>query len=155
VVVANNRGRNLSICAAMSEEGFLLHKINHGAYTALLFCEFLESLFEKLVELGRRCCWIVLDNVRFHHCANVAECATRFGHQLVFLPPYSPMLNLIESLFGKWKTSVRSRHVTFTNQALLESIESARLEITVSDCLVWIRDANRNLVLSLQNHYFD
>lgn len=155
VVVANSRGRNISICAAMSEEGFLFHNVHNGAYTAMLFVEFLEGLFEKLSLMGRRNCLIILDNVRFHHSAIVADCATRFSHTLFFLPAYSPMLNPIESLFGKWKTSIRTRHVVFTAAELLSAIESGRQEISVTDCLGWIRDANRNVALSLQNHMFD
>jgi transposase len=155
VVVANNRGINISICAAMSEEGFLYHKIHRGAYNGVIFCAFLKGLFERLHEIGRGACWVVLDNVRFHHSAIVAECADQFGHQLVFLPPYSPMLNPIESLFGKWKNSVCTRNVVFTHETLLENIESARHSIRVDDCLGWIRDMNRNLALSLQNHPFD
>lgn len=155
VVVANSRGANISICAAMSEEGLLVNKVHRGSYTAVLFVEFLELLFARLDVLGRTACWVILDNVRFHHCTIVADCATKFGHCLVFLPPYSPMLNPIESLFGKWKASVRSRHVVFTPAELLSMIELGRNEITTADCLSWIRDSNRNIALSLQNHFFD
>lgn len=154
VVVANSRGHNISICAAMSEEGMLSHMVHRGAYTALLFCTFLERLFAHLLALNRPNCWLILDNVRFHHCEIVAECAARNGHQLIFLPAYSPMLNPIEYLFGKWKASVKTRHVAFTQEALMTNIEVARLEISVTDCLGWIRDVNRNIASSLLNHAF-
>jgi transposase len=85
VIVASSHGQNLSICAAMSEEGFLYDRICPGAYSAEHFCTFLEELFEHLCERGRGPCWIVLDNVRFHHCAIVSCCAERNGHTLVFL----------------------------------------------------------------------
>ena len=109
VVVANSRGRNISICAAMSGDGFIHHLQQFGGFNSDLFCDFLTSLFAILHARGRVNCWIVLDNVRFHHCANVANTAARAGHRLIFLPTYSPMLNPIESLFGKWKIGVRTQ----------------------------------------------
>lgn len=43
---------------------------------------------------------IVLDNARYQHCELVKQTATKLNIQLVFLPPYSPNLNIIERL---WK----------------------------------------------------
>ena len=68
--------KNGSICAAMSNEGFLHYSHLSGAFNAMRFCEFLESLFAILYSRGRCGCWIVLDNVRFHHCAEVIQTAT-------------------------------------------------------------------------------
>lgn len=50
---------------------------------------------------------IVLDNARYQHCAAVKSYAASIGIELLFLPPYSPNLNIIERL---WK---------FTKQQLL------------------------------------
>lgn len=43
---------------------------------------------------------IVLDNARYQHCRAVMEKAAELGIELIFLPPYSPNLNIIERL---WK----------------------------------------------------
>lgn len=43
---------------------------------------------------------IVLDNARYQHCEAVKEKARELGIELIFLPPYSPNLNIIERL---WK----------------------------------------------------
>jgi transposase len=155
VVVANSRGRNISVCAAMSEEGFLHEMLRPIPYTAEAFCLFLEELFSILLQMGRIGCWIILDNARFHHCAIVNACAIRHGHRLVFLPAYSPMLNPIESLFGKWKTLIHTQGVSFQVDELLLKMATARAEIAVSDCLGWIRDVGRNIGLSLQDHIFE
>lgn len=101
LTVVNNRGRNISVCTAMSNEGFLYEVLRPGAYTAETFCPFLRELFLILHDIGRSNCWLILDNVRFHHCAVVPTCALQHGHMLIFLPPYSPTLNPIESLFSK------------------------------------------------------
>lgn len=42
---------------------------------------------------------IVLDNVRYQHCQVVKEAAASLGIRLLFLPPYSPNLNIIERLW--------------------------------------------------------
>lgn len=49
---------------------------------------------------------IVLDNARYQHCKAVKEKAAELGINLIFLPPYSPNLNIIERL---WKYT--RRHV--------------------------------------------
>ena len=43
---------------------------------------------------------VVLDNARYQRCAKVQDYAATLGIELLFLPPYSPNLNLIERL---WK----------------------------------------------------
>jgi transposase len=43
---------------------------------------------------------VVLDNARYQRCHLAQTCALRLGIELLFLPPYSPNLNLIERL---WK----------------------------------------------------
>lgn len=43
---------------------------------------------------------VVLDNARYQHCQAVKEKAAQLGIDLIFLPPYSPNLNIIERL---WK----------------------------------------------------
>ena len=43
---------------------------------------------------------VILDNARYQRCAKVQECAQLLGIELLFLPPYSPNLNLIERLWG-------------------------------------------------------
>jgi transposase len=155
ITVANSRGRNISICAAMSEEGLLWDRLRPGAYTADSFCEFLGELFDLLAQMGRENCTLILDNVRFHHCTVVNELAQRHSHTLLFLPPYSPMLNPIESLFGKWKGLIRTQGPPLSIDELLRKMVIARQDITRADCLGWIRDINRNIGLSLQGHIFE
>lgn len=42
----------------------------------------------------------VLDNASYQRCARVTTRAAALGIELLFLPPYSPNLNLIERLWG-------------------------------------------------------
>jgi len=51
---------------------------------------------------------IVLDNARYQHCNFIKNLAEKFDITLLFLPPYSPNLNLIERLWNFTKKSVLS-----------------------------------------------
>jgi transposase len=59
--------------------------------------EFLKMLKAKF---GDKPIAIVLDNARYQHCFVVKAIASGLGIHLLFLPPYSPNLNIIERL---WK----------------------------------------------------
>ena len=58
---------------------------------------------------------IILDNARYQRCAAVIEKAAELGIELVFLPTYSPNLNLIERVWKIVKSKVLSSayHETF------------------------------------------
>jgi transposase len=59
--------------------------------------EFLKMLKQKFADKPIA---IVLDNARYQHCFVVKTMARSLGIHLLFLPPYSPNLNIIERL---WK----------------------------------------------------
>ena len=70
------------------------------------------ELLHKLVAAGGTGpITLVLDNARYQHCAKVKDEAQRLKITLLFLPAYSPNLNLIERLwkFTK-KTALRGKH---------------------------------------------
>jgi transposase len=70
---------------------------NDTYMTATQVCE----LLQKLAALGLTIpITLVLDNARYQKCAIVQDCADALGIELLYLPPYSPNLNLIERL---WK----------------------------------------------------
>lgn len=59
------------------------------------------ELLHKLAALGLSIpITLVLDNARYQKCALVVELAQSLNIELLYLPPYSPNLNLIERL---WK----------------------------------------------------
>jgi transposase len=53
---------------------------------------------------------LVLDNARYQKCKLVQELATRLGINLVYIPSYSPNLNLIERLWKFVKGSLRTKY---------------------------------------------
>jgi transposase len=69
---------------------------------------------------------LVMDNARYQRCYFIMDLATALGIELLFLPPYSPNLNLIER-FWKYvkKTCLYSEYYeTFPDfkQAILNAI---------------------------------
>lgn len=53
---------------------------------------------------------IALDNARYQKCDVVKELAASLGIELVYIPPYSPNLNLIERLWKLVKGKLRSKY---------------------------------------------
>jgi len=49
---------------------------------------------------------IVLDNARYQHCKFVENAATKLNITLLFLPSYSPNLNIIERLWKFTKKTI-------------------------------------------------
>ena len=74
-----------------------------------VFCEFLEKI--AVTYANQAPVTLILDNARYQKCASVSEKAKALGIGLLYLPPYSPNLNLIERLwrFVK-KTALYSKY---------------------------------------------
>jgi transposase len=69
---------------------------NQGYINAGSVCTLLQSLAARGLRVPIT---LVLDNARYQHCALVQELAASLGIELLFLPSYSPNLNLIERLW--------------------------------------------------------
>lgn len=75
----------------------LITIINTTYITATTICELLTKVKEKY---GNVPITLVLDNARYQKCNIVFEAAKKLNIELLYLPTYSPNLNLIERL---WK----------------------------------------------------
>jgi transposase len=67
---------------------------------------------------------IVLDNARYQHCWVVKMMAQSFGIHLLFLPPYSPNLNIIERLWKFTKKEILNAKYYENPIAFHKAIES-------------------------------
>jgi len=88
---------------------------------------------------------LVLDNARYQHCALVMDLAKSLNIDLLFLPSYSPNLNLIERLWKFVKKSVLyGRHYnTF-----------ADFRQAIDDCLDKTATEHRRDLERLMSHNF-
>ena len=99
---------------------------NHTYINALSVCELLEKLHQQCCDLP---IVLIMDNARYQRCKLVLEKAADLNIQIVFLPPYSPNLNLIERLwkFVKREVLYNQYHKDYTqfHQAISDCLEQA------------------------------
>ena len=74
----------------------LIRVTNHGYINAESVCALLRAVAGAAVGLPIT---LVLDNARYQKCAVVQALAASLGIELLYLPSYSPNLNLIERLW--------------------------------------------------------
>ena len=71
-------------------------------YKGSMYYEFFEYWFiNHLIPVLPQRTVIVMDNASFHRKEILKELANKYGHRVIFLPPYSPELNPIEH-FWNW-----------------------------------------------------
>ena len=75
--------------------------------TATEVCQLLRKVAEEYAKMP---IFVVLDNARYQKCDAVRELAKELNIHLLFIPPYSPNLNLIERLWKFVKNGLRSQY---------------------------------------------
>ena len=81
-----------------------------------VFCTFLDKIANTYAGTAYPIT-LVLDNARYQKCQSVADKAAELGIELLYLPPYSPNLNLIERLWRFVKKQVLySKHYNKFNE---------------------------------------
>lgn len=83
---------------------------------------------------------LVLDNARYQHCQYILALAAELGIELLFLPPYSPNLNLIERLwkFVKQECLYSEYYTTF-----------ADFKQAITDCLAEVSGQHKEALATL------
>lgn len=123
--VKSGAGRQrFNVLGALNAVTHELITVTNDAYiNAQSVCE----LLQKIADLGLLLpITLVLDNARYQKCAVVSEKAASLGIEMLYLPPYSPNLNLIERL---WK---------FTKKKCLYSVyypDFSAFKQAISTCL--------------------
>ena len=122
--------QRLNVLAAVNAITHELFTVENLTYiTAETVCELLRLLASAYQGLPIT---IILDNARYQRCALVQSVAATLGIELLFLPAYSPNLNLIERFwrFVK-KQCLYSKYYsdsTAFQQAILSCIHNAPTE---------------------------
>lgn len=122
--------QRLNVLAAVNAITHELFTVENLTYiTAETVCELLRLLASAYQGLPIT---IILDNARYQRCALVQSVAETLGIELLFLPTYSPNLNLIERFwrFVK-KQCLYSKYYpdsTAFQQAILSCIHNAPTE---------------------------
>ena len=80
---------------------------NDACITATEVCELIKKVS---MEYAGKPLYLVLDNDRYQKCLVVKALAEERNVSLVYIPPYSPNLNLIERLWKHVKGRLRTRY---------------------------------------------
>jgi len=115
---------------------------NEGYVSAETVCTLLRTLANAGVKTPIT---IVLDNAAYQRCALVQTLAQELGIHLLFLPSYSPNLNLIERL---WRF-VRKQSLNSTWFDSFEQFQGA-----IDDCLVKMATEHKHEAATLFTHKF-
>jgi transposase len=91
---------------------------NRGSIGAEQVCELLRGIKRRC----RKPVTVVLDNASYHRAKAVRQCAEALDIELLFLPPYSPNLNLIERVWKLVKKLALTARTLSDFDAFAESI---------------------------------
>lgn len=127
-----NWGKNLTLLGAIRLSGWVLLSSIYQTANADRFVAWLKKLLPKL----RPGDVLVMDNLKAHHNARVLPLCRAAGVRLIYLPPYSPDLNPIESGWAVQKQHVR-KHAPRHPVALRRVARRARYRITPRHCRRW------------------
>jgi transposase len=139
---ASGRKRYNVLAALHAVNHRLIRVANHSYINAASVCDLLRAVAQACV--GRPIT-LVLDNARYQKCALVRDLARRLGLHLLYLPSYSPNLNLIERV---WK---------FVKKQRLQSVEHTTYEgftAAIDSCLAALATTHKNDMKSLLTHKF-
>ena len=100
--------RRYNVLGAINFMTRKVHTVTNTTYiTATEICQMLRKVSSEYV--GKKI-HIVLDNARYQKCEMVTSLARELAIDLVYLPPYSPNLNLIERLWKFTKGRLRVKY---------------------------------------------
>lgn len=155
VVAPSLRTRNKNVMAAMLKDRLFYYKILEGSSNRITIAEYLRELFIKLCTEDINNVAIIMDNASFHRCIEIRDMINKNGHELIFLPPYSPFFNPIEYLFSQWKSLVRTGNPTNEEQ-LNNLISLADQHITNEHCRSYCQHVINNAISCLAgNNVYD
>jgi len=119
IIPTYGRHQGVKLIGTLDYETGDVFCVQEEQYTAVEFLSFLEKIIarypnERIV--------MVLDNARIHHAKLIQPFLEKHQDYLefLFLPPYSPNLNLIEGLW-KWMKATVIHNVFFSNVGKIRS----------------------------------
>ena len=103
--ISGKKYRRTGIVAAQMEKAIIEPLQYDGTMDSLLFEVWFETRLLPALPLKTT---IVMDNASFHRKSRLIPIAEKCGHTILFLPPYSPELNMIENFWSWLKSRLRS-----------------------------------------------
>jgi len=102
--ISGKRYKRTSIVAGLCDKEIVAPLQYGGTMDSTLFRFWFETMLLPSIKPGST---IVMDNARFHQKKILQDMAQLVGCHVLFLPPYSPDLNLIEFFWAWLKNRLR------------------------------------------------
>lgn len=141
IIPTYGKHEGVKLLGILNYETGYVHCVEEERYDAEIFLAFLKRVL-KLYPTGKIV--MILDNARIHH-AKLLEPFLQENKdrlQFVFLPPYSPKLNMIEGLWGWLKSEVISnvffssvKQIRAAVQGFINSISKVPSQVINRLCL--------------------
>ena len=103
--VPHGHWKTTTFLAALRCTGLTAPLVVDGAINGAIFLSWVQQQLAPTLHTGDI---VVMDNLSAHKVAGVREAITAAGARVLYLPPYSPDLNPIETVFSKFKWLIRS-----------------------------------------------
>jgi len=134
------RGKRISIIAAITTDGFLGFDHTNGTFTREQFHEsFVKHVIPRLQPWPLPQSIVIMDNAKIHCYPELFEAIHLTDAKLIFLPPYSPELNPIETCFSLLKAKLKKDLFYAFRHSPMETI-SVALKVCTGGYKNCIRD---------------
>jgi transposase len=151
ISVPGQRGGNITLCAAITQNGVLHRHANMGPYKTPHILAFLDRLYNLTINNIQIQYIVTWDNVSFHRSALVQNWFQQHPHfTILYLPPYSPCLNPMEEFFSAWRWKVYDLRLQ-AEVPLIQAMEEACDQMEVAAMQGWIRHSRRFFPRCLAN----
>lgn len=134
---ANGPGKNLTLIGAIRLDGWVVLSTMFATTNKERFVAWLRK---RLLPNLRKGDVLVMDNLDAHHDPRVKPLCQARGVKVLYLPPYSPDLNPIESGWALQKQYVR-KHAPRSPTALRRIARRARYRVSKRHCRNWFAHA--------------
>jgi transposase len=91
-----HRDHRYQILPAYTQDGVLLSRVFQGSTDSAVFEDFIEQLLQYCGRWREPKSVLVMDNASFHRSERMEQLCFEAEVKLLYLPPYSPDLNLID-----------------------------------------------------------
>uniref|UniRef100_A0AAG5DJE8 ZAD domain-containing protein n=1 Tax=Anopheles atroparvus TaxID=41427 RepID=A0AAG5DJE8_ANOAO len=134
------QSKPLSVMCAINSEEVLHYSAASRAMSTQGVLKFIDDLKSNLVRKNIHHVVIVMDPERYHHNEEILSTIEGETTALLCVPPHSPLLNPLESIFSSW-TDIIKRANPKNEQQLIEAVKNGGSLITSEDCAECVKEA--------------
>lgn len=133
--VPHGHWKIITFWGALTAGGLVAPWAQAEPMTGAVFEAWVEQILAPQLRPGQV---VVMDNLSCHKVTGVRRAIEAAGCRLLYLPPYSPDFNPIETWFAKFKALLRTAAAR-TVDGVYEAMREALDRFTPSECLGYLR----------------